>query len=495
MTHVIASRYVLGDLLGAGGMAKVVRGQDIRLDRPVAIKLVPADAIDPVGRERFRREARSSAGFAHHNAVTAYDAGESDGYLYLVMELVDGQSLAHLLHTRGQLSLDEALSIADSVLAALGAAHAAGIIHRDVKPGNVLLAENGTVKLGDFGIARRLDDLTSDLTGTGRFIGTPKYLAPEQLAGEPATAPTDLYAAGVVLYEMLAGTPPFDAPTPMAVAMAHQHAPVPDVRTMRPDVPAHVAAAIATAMAKDAAARFATADAMRRALRQPVAPAVVLPATAVLAGAPAVVGQAARTAVAGRPSSARRWAWLAALVALLVVAGVAVALRRNDGAADPSSVTSTSAVPGTTPTGVVPPTSPSAVSETTVAPTTPPTTTPPTTPPTTTVAPTTAGSPVTTAPPAQPTTVGELVDLIDLGGPDRYGQRTGELLDELERIESGNGNEANRASQLLDDAATWVDDGELASGVLPVLRDLIGPLAASAGNSGQGGGDGDDGDD
>ena len=193
----------------------------------MAIKLVPADAIDPVGRERFGREARSSAGFAHPNAVTAFDAGESDGFLYLVMELVDGSSLAELLADGAPLPIDQALHIEDSILAALGAAHAAGIVHRDVKPGNVLLGAHGRVKLADFGIARRLDDLTSDLTGVGQFIGTPKYLAPEQLAGEPATPASDLYAAGVVLYEMLAGEPPFDAAMPMELAWAHQNAPRP----------------------------------------------------------------------------------------------------------------------------------------------------------------------------------------------------------------------------------------------------------------------------
>ena len=166
------------------------------------------------------------------------------------MELVDGSSLAELLADGAPLPIDQALHIEDSILAALGAAHAAGIVHRDVKPGNVLLGDHGRVKLADFGIARRLDDLTSDLTGVGQFIGTPKYLAPEQLAGEPATPASDLYAAGVVLYEMLAGEPPFDAATPMELAWAHHNAPVPDVRVLRPDVPAPVVATIATAMAK-----------------------------------------------------------------------------------------------------------------------------------------------------------------------------------------------------------------------------------------------------
>ena len=170
-----------------------------------------------------------------------FDAGDADGVLYLVMELVDGPSLAAVLAGHRQLAIDEAVRIADQVLQALGAAHRAGIVHRDVKPGNVLITSDGVAKLADFGIAKRLDDLAGDLTATGQFVGTPTYLAPEQVAGQPATAATDLYSTGVLLFEMLAGGPPFDAGTPMATALAHRDAPVPDVRARRPDVPATVA--------------------------------------------------------------------------------------------------------------------------------------------------------------------------------------------------------------------------------------------------------------
>ena len=304
----------------------------------------PTPSIRSAG-ERFGREARSSAGFAHPNAVTAFDAGESDGFLYLVMELVDGSSLAELLADGAPLPIDQALHIEDSILAALGAAHAAGIVHRDVKPGNVLLGAHGRVKLADFGIARRLDDLTSDLTGVGQFIGTPKYLAPEQLAGEPATPASDLYAAGVVLYEMLAGEPPFDAAMPMELAWAHQNAPVPDVRVLRPDVPAPVVATIATAMAKHPGQRFATADAMRRSLTLPAVPAGERPATALLAAPvlpPTVIGPTTeRSTDDGPPPPSGRWGWVVALAVLvaLIVGGVAVALARQDDGADPTATT------------------------------------------------------------------------------------------------------------------------------------------------------------
>ena len=229
MEQVLAGRYVLGDELGAGGMARVVRARDIVLDRWVAVKLLPAGVLDPTARERFRREARSSASFNHPNAVAVFDAGEDSGQLFLVMELVDGPSLASVLHERGRLRLDDAMHIADGVLAALAAAHAAGLVHRDVKPGNVLLGSNRQVKLADFGIARRLDDLAHDLTAAHTVLGTPRYTSPEQLAGQPATPASDLYAVGVVLFEMLTGAPPYGGPSAPAVAAAHQTAPIPDV--------------------------------------------------------------------------------------------------------------------------------------------------------------------------------------------------------------------------------------------------------------------------
>ncbi len=219
------------------------------------------------------REARSAAGFAHPDAVAVYDAGESDGYLFLVMELVDGSSLAERLAERGRLDVDEALRITRRVLAALGAAHQAGIVHRDVKPANVLLGAAGEVKLADFGIAKRLGDIAADVTSSGQFVGTPKYLAPEQVVGERSTPATDLYAVGVVLYEMLAGRPPYDAGNPMATAIAHRDAPIPDLHRARPDLPAPVVAVVRRAMAKRPAERFGSAAEMTAALVSPPAAA------------------------------------------------------------------------------------------------------------------------------------------------------------------------------------------------------------------------------
>ena len=463
MAQLIASRYEVGPLLGTGGMARVVRGRDIRLDRPVAIKLVPADAIDPVGRERFGREARSSAGFAHPNAVTAFDAGESDGFLYLVMELVDGSSLAELLADRAPLPIDQALHIEDSILAALGAAHAAGIVHRDVKPGNVLLGDHGRVKLADFGIARRLDDLTSDLTGVGQFIGTPKYLAPEQLAGEPATPASDLYAAGVVLYEMLAGEPPFDAATPMELAWAHQNAPVPDVRVLRPDVPAPVVATIATAMAKHPAERFATADAMRRSLTLPAVPAGERPATAAArrAGAPAdrrrtdrrgdrrTMGHHRRAVAGAGWSPSPRSSRSSSAPSPSPWPGRTTAptprRRRPDPAAAAATETIASATTAAPATTLGP--------ATTAAPTQPP-------PPATTSPPTAA--PTTVEPPTVPGIPSPLDELLNGGA----GRVRGAHERTARQIGRGAGRPRTRR-RLLEQAEEWVQDGELDVTVLP----------------------------
>jgi serine/threonine protein kinase len=264
-SRLLAGRYSLEWVLGRGGMALVYAGRDRRLDRQVAVKVVPVAATEPVGRDRFVREARSAAGLFHPNAVAVFDAGEADGLLYIVMELVEGRSLANSLADRGPFDSAQATAIAMSVLAALGHAHTAGIVHRDVKPANIMVSHDGNVKLLDFGIARRLDDLAGAVTTAGEIVGTPTYLAPEQIEGRPTTAATDLYAVGVVLFEMLAGAAPFNGGTPVATALAHTSAPVPDVRSVRPDVPDTLAAAIRKAMAKDPAERFSNAAAMQAA--------------------------------------------------------------------------------------------------------------------------------------------------------------------------------------------------------------------------------------
>jgi eukaryotic-like serine/threonine-protein kinase len=469
--QVIAGRYRLGALLGAGGMARVVAAHDLRLARPVAIKLAPASGIDRAGRQRFVREARSSAGFSHPNAVAVFDAGEADGFLYLVMELVDGPSVAARLAEHGPLDVDEAVTITAGVLAALGAAHAAGIVHRDVKPGNILLGSGGAVKLADFGIAKRLDDLSADLTGTGQFVGTPKYLAPEQVVGEPVTAATDLYAAGVVLFEMLAGRPPFEGDTAIATAIAHRDAPIPDVRGVRPEVPAHVAAAVTRAMAKDPARRFASADQMAAELEGLPEPAAAL-VPPVTASPPVEPTQVMVGPV--RPSRRSRAWWWAAAAGLAVGLGAAIALAQRDDEPNASAgrLTETSVLANAPATTATPTT---AAPSTTAPPTTsPPTTSPPTTSPPTTVAPTV---------PPPPASLEELIALV-ASDPEGFGAKGPEFLDELQKVEQEEGRkQSDKAAELLDHAQEQVDKGELTPELLAVAEPILQPIAEGPGNS------------
>ena len=263
---VLEARYELGHRIGGGGMAEVVEAYDRKLDRRVAVKLLRNGASDPRAHERFVHEAHAAARFTHPNVVRVFDVGEAGGQPYLVMELVEGRTLRQVIDDRSQLPLEQALAVADSLLAALAAAHAHGLVHRDVKPANVLIGRDGRVKLADFGIAKAVEGVASSLTATGQVIGTPAYLSPEQVDGQEATPRTDLYAVGVVLYEMLAGVPPFRSDQPFAVALAHRHDPVPAIEEHRADVPPALAAVVTRALEKDPAQRYASAGEMRRAL-------------------------------------------------------------------------------------------------------------------------------------------------------------------------------------------------------------------------------------
>lgn len=278
---LLAGRYDLGAPLGAGGYSRVFRARDTRLDRDVAVKVLDVGSGDPNARERFVREALISGRISHPKAVTVFDTGDDDGTLFITMELVEGEDLARRLRRAGSLPPADAVSIADQVLAVLEVAHGNAIIHRDIKPSNILLQDDGVARLADFGIARTLDELTSGLTKTGQVIGTAKYLSPEQSAGQPLTPTTDLYSAGIVLYEMLAGTAPFDGDHAVAVALAHQQRPVPPLRDHARHVDPDLAAVVERSLAKDPADRYVSASSMRAALEQGSA------ATTVVAGGPA----------------------------------------------------------------------------------------------------------------------------------------------------------------------------------------------------------------
>jgi Tol biopolymer transport system component len=268
----LADRYVIDRELGAGGMATVYLADDVKHRRQVAVKVLNSGLAAAVGPERFLREIEIAARLHHPHILPLYDSGEADGFLYFVMPLVEGASLRDRLDREQQLPLDDALRITREVADALGHAHSQGIIHRDIKPENILL-ESGHAVVADFGIARAISAAGGQtLTGTGMAIGTPAYMSPEQAAGgKNLDGRSDLYALGCVLYEMLAGQPPFTGPTGDSVIRQHMAAEPPDITTIRPAVPASVAAALRRALAKTPADRFPNAAAFPEALAAPEA--------------------------------------------------------------------------------------------------------------------------------------------------------------------------------------------------------------------------------
>ncbi len=266
---LLAKRYRLDRRLAHGGMSEVWVATDTILDRQVAVKLLKAAlADDPVVVERFRREAIAAAGLNHPYIVSIYDTVEEDGRAAVVMELVPGRSLRDLLDENGRLGVDETLVIGRAVAAALDHAHRAGLVHRDIKPGNVLVTPEGRVKLTDFGIAKAVERSHEDLTAENVMMGTAKYLSPEQVLGFPLDGRADLYSLGLVLYECLTGRAPFTAATDGALAIARlQRDPTP-VRRLRPDAPPAVADAVTCLLARRPEDRPATAAAARALLAQ-----------------------------------------------------------------------------------------------------------------------------------------------------------------------------------------------------------------------------------
>ena len=254
--YLLAGRYRLTDRIAAGGMGEVWRGEDVLLNRAVAVKLLPTGrAGDESFLARFRAEARYAASLSHPGIARVYDYGESAefGGAYLIMELVKGEPLSAILARAGRLSPDATLDIVGQAARALDAAHQAGIVHRDIKPGNLLVAAGGTTKITDFGIATAVRAAqASHLTETGMVMGTAMYVSPEQATGAPVDASSDIYSLGVVAYECLAEHVPFMASEPLAIAYAHKHAPIP---ALPPDVPQPVADLVYDMLAKTPAGR------------------------------------------------------------------------------------------------------------------------------------------------------------------------------------------------------------------------------------------------
>lgn len=334
--HVFSDRYEMVRHIARGGMAQVYLAKDLLLDRPVALKvLFPELSVDQAFVERFRREAKAAANLSHPNIVSIYDWGQGDSTYFIVMEYVDGPTLSAVLK-QGALEPQRAAGIAASVAAALDFAHRRGVIHRDVKPGNVLIDDRGQVKVADFGIARAVGT-SEDLTQTGSVMGTATYFSPEQAQGFPVDSRSDVYSLGVVLYEMATGKPPFTGDNPVSIAYKHVKEPPPQPRSLNPSIPVALEAIIMKALAKEPESRYQSAEDMRADLErfvggQPVTALAALGAATTVLGtvggeatrvqpATAVASTTVQPAVAGTrggPPPDRNRSGLYALIALIL---------------------------------------------------------------------------------------------------------------------------------------------------------------------------------
>ena len=269
MLKVFGNRYEIGQMIGTGGMADVYIGEDQRLSRKVAVKVLRSDlARDPSFLARFRKEALAAAGLNHPGIVAVYDSGEEGQNSYIVMELVNGHTLREELQNPIALTVDRSLEIIEGVLDALSYSHTNGIIHRDIKPGNIMLTDAGDVKVMDFGIARAMDDIGATMTSTWNVVGTAQYLSPEQATGEAADLRSDIYSVGCLLYELVTGRPPFTGDTPVAIAYQHVSADFPAASVVNPNLDENIDKIITVALAKNPNDRYQSADLMLADIRR-----------------------------------------------------------------------------------------------------------------------------------------------------------------------------------------------------------------------------------
>jgi serine/threonine protein kinase/beta-lactam-binding protein with PASTA domain len=350
--RLLGGRYELDGIVGRGGMAEVFRARDIRLDRIVGVKTLRDDlARDQTFQARFRREAQSAASLNHPSIVAVYDTGEDMvGSLpvpYIVMEFVDGRTLRDLLRDDRRLLPERAAEITDGVLRALDYSHRNGIVHRDIKPGNVMLTRSGDVKVMDFGIARAVSDGQATMTQTAQVIGTAQYLSPEQARGERVDARSDLYSTGCLLYELLTGRPPFTGDSPVAIAYQHvKENPVPPSQ-VDPEVPAWADAIVLKAMQKDPADRYQSAGEMRNDIQRALSGApVAAPMLADAYGAGTRRMGSTATQLVGRTTAVppyqygptdggpdgpirrrRIWPWVALFTVVVVLAAAIIAIK------------------------------------------------------------------------------------------------------------------------------------------------------------------------
>jgi serine/threonine-protein kinase len=349
--EVLAERYELLDVLGRGGMGVVYRARDRVLDRTVAVKVLPLDrAQDPTAVARFEREALAAAALSHRNIVSVFDFGADQETRFIVMEHLSGQSLAQRVHDRGPLSVGEAVDAGEQVASALAAAHGAGIVHRDIKPANVMINEHGHVKVLDFGIARLTSGIS--LTQTAMVVGSAPYLAPELIRGAPADARSDIYALGCVLYELLAGRPPFSGELAAAVLHQQTHAVPQRLLRLNRAVPPALETLVMSMLAKDrsgrphdagavlrmlTAVRNGDAEAATELMPSPVAPrTAVMPPTAVMPQAPEVptrVLRRSRTPITDLARGAVRRRTLTGAAVLIVLVAAALGLASGGGPA------------------------------------------------------------------------------------------------------------------------------------------------------------------